>query len=105
MFTAQEFGKHGITVNAYSPGVIDTHLSQFVLLLKVLLILTYVNVPTVDPLKATDGTSPLTLDAVSTPKNCAISFNGSEVLGCCEHTSSAPWNTRGRCRSRVLSCI
>jgi NAD(P)-dependent dehydrogenase (short-subunit alcohol dehydrogenase family) len=28
-FTAQEFGEHGITVNAYSPGLIDTPMSQF----------------------------------------------------------------------------
>ncbi|KAI9457466.1 hypothetical protein BJY52DRAFT_1120402 [Lactarius psammicola] len=33
-FTAQEFGKHGITVNAYSPGPVDTRFRQFFLLLK-----------------------------------------------------------------------
>lgn len=33
MFTAHEYGQYGITVNAYAPGVIDTRLSQFCLLL------------------------------------------------------------------------
>ncbi|KAI9457467.1 hypothetical protein BJY52DRAFT_1150338 [Lactarius psammicola] len=32
--TLTEFGEHGITVNAYSPGVVDTRLSQSFLLLK-----------------------------------------------------------------------
>jgi len=41
---AQEFGEHGITVNAYAPGVVDT--------------------PMIDPLRATDGTSPLPLSTV-----------------------------------------
>ncbi|KAH9052047.1 hypothetical protein EDB83DRAFT_2552988, partial [Lactarius deliciosus] len=46
---AREFGKHGITANAHSPGVMDTSM--------------------IDPLRATDGTSPLPLDAItaSTP--------------------------------------
>ncbi|KAI9434587.1 NAD-P-binding protein [Lactarius indigo] len=48
---AQEFGEHGITVNAYAPGVVDTRL--------------------IDPMRATDssGTGPQALDAVvaSTP--------------------------------------
>ncbi|KAI9459858.1 hypothetical protein BJY52DRAFT_298078 [Lactarius psammicola] len=42
---AQEFGQHGITVNAYSPGVVDTSL--------------------IDSLKVTDGTSPIAIDDVS----------------------------------------
>ncbi|KAI9435571.1 hypothetical protein H4582DRAFT_1817593 [Lactarius indigo] len=29
---SREFGKHGITVNAYSPGLMDTSMSQFLLL-------------------------------------------------------------------------
>lgn len=41
---AQAFGEHGITVNAYSPGVVDTSL--------------------VDPLRATDGTSPIPIPVV-----------------------------------------
>jgi NAD(P)-dependent dehydrogenase (short-subunit alcohol dehydrogenase family) len=41
---AQEFGVHGITVNAYAPGVVDT--------------------PMIAPMKVTDGSSPLPVSAV-----------------------------------------
>ena len=63
-FTAQEFGLHGITVNAYSPGIMDTPMSQLFLLLKCHF---SSSPPTVDPFRATDGTSPLSIDSVSTP--------------------------------------
>ncbi|KAI9434590.1 hypothetical protein H4582DRAFT_759382 [Lactarius indigo] len=71
---AQEFGKHGITVNAYSPGVVDTSF--------------------LDPLKATDpsGNGSQVLDAIaaSTPVQrigreddvaCLVSYLVSDSAG------------------------
>jgi NAD(P)-dependent dehydrogenase (short-subunit alcohol dehydrogenase family) len=52
-FAAQEFGAHGITVNAYAPGAVDTRLSQY--LLSIYALLTSRHAPTVAPLKTPDA--------------------------------------------------